>query len=104
MAGEPGDAPSLFAAPYDVANGAVDDYLATLRGLGYFTDRCLVILCTYASATAHALRHQPPTGSMPHLKDIPIFAQNFDDMVSQKGYFIFTTEHNRRYSYMMATI
>ena len=97
VASEPGNAQPLPEGPYNVADGAVDDYLAALRGSGYFADRCLATLRARAAATARALEsHQPPTGTMPHLEDIPVFAQNYDDMMSQKGHFIFTTKQNGR--------
>lgn len=97
VAGEPGDAPALPEGPYSVADGAIDDYLATLRSSGYFADHCLKTLRARATATARALeRTQPPTGTLPHLEDIPVFAQNYDDMMSQKAHFVFTTEQNGR--------
>lgn len=83
--------------PFSVSEEIVDDYLAALRGSGYFSAHCVVVLQAKARAADRALeRKQPPRDQMPNLADIPLFPRDFDDMMTQKGEFIFTTEQSGR--------
>lgn len=97
VTGDPDNAPPDPEGPFTVVEGAVDDYLGTLRSSGFFSPRYLATLRARATATARALeRHQPPNDQIPSVEDFPLFALNYDDMMERKNTFLFTTERGGR--------
>ncbi|WP_046247017.1 hypothetical protein [Hymenobacter terrenus] len=93
-AGQDGPPPAP-QGPFFVVPEAVDDYLATLRGSGFFSARYVATLRARAKTAAQGLeRHQPPKDQLPSLDDFPLFALNYDDMMEQKAAFEFTAEQD----------
>lgn len=79
--------------PYDVTFDIVNDYLTILRKSGYFSEHYLTTLKAQAQAKQLALQKNRTTErNMPHIKGLPLFAANYDDMISRTGSLHFSAE------------
>jgi len=83
--------------PYEVSFSIIDDYLNVLRKSGYFSERYLAsVRVTAQSKQLWLDEHKSYNRQLANIKGLPLFPQNYEDMLSNKNALHFTIDKNKK--------